>query len=598
MISQDSLSRLRRALRLVWESAPGWTLASTALLLIQGALPLVSLCLMRLIVNTVVAGLSKADRAATLRQFMLLVALSGGVALAAALCASLARLVNHAQAEAVTDHISGLLHAKSIQVDLEYYENAHYYDTLHRAQQEASYRPAQIVSGLVQTGQGLVSVLGIAGLLFSLHWAIGPVLVVAALPGAFARSTFARRLYRWEQKRTPAERQVWYYNRLLTEEPSAKEVRLFGFGRVFIQRFCDLRRQLRGERLHIDVGRAAAESTTALIEIGAAFGLCAFMGYQALYGLLSVGDLVMYFQAVQRAQGFLGQILSSSSELYESQLFLSSLFAFLELQPKVAGPRRPVPLPRRMRDGIAFEQVSFQYPGSARKVLDNVSLTIRAGEHVALVGENGAGKSTLAKLLGRLYDPTAGIITLDGIDLRQFDIDALRSQISIAFQDYVQYQLTAAENIWLGNVASPPDPIRIAAAAHQAGAHDAISRLTHGYETRLGKWFDGAEELSIGEWQKVVLARAFLRDAPIVILDEPTSAMDARAEYELFQRFHQLTEGRTAILISHRLSTVRMADRIYVLENGRIAESGSHDELVSRGERYATLFETQAQHYR
>jgi ATP-binding cassette subfamily B protein len=231
-------------------------------------------------------------------------------------------------------------------------------------------------------------------------------------------------------------------------------------------------------------------------------------------------------------------------------------------------------------------------------VLDDISLTIRPGEHVALVGENGAGKTTLIKLLCRLYDPTEGVITLDSVDLRQLDIEALRREISIVFQDYARYQLTAQENIWLGNVELPPDAERIVTAARQAGADDVIARLRHGYETTLGKWFEGGEELSVGEWQKVALARAFLRDAQIIVLDEPTSAMDAQAEYALFQRFHRLAEGRTAVLISHRLSTVRMADCIYVLENGRIVESGTHDDLIYRGGRYSLLFETQAQYYR
>jgi ATP-binding cassette subfamily B protein len=251
-----------------------------------------------------------------------------------------------------------------------------------------------------------------------------------------------------------------------------------------------------------------------------------------------------------------------------------------------------------MQTGIAFDHVSFQYPTGTREVLEDISLTIRPGEVVALVGENGSGKTTLIKLLCRLYDPASGIITLDGIDLRQLETTALRREISVIFQDYAQYHLTARENIWFGNVALPPDQERIAAAARHAGADEVIAGLPQGYETILGKWFEDGEELSVGEWQKVALARAFLRDAQIIVLDEPTSALDARAEYEVFKKFRQLAAGRTVILISHRFSTVRMADRIFVLEGGRIIESGAHDELVRLGGTYARLFETQAQYYR
>ena len=367
---------------------------------------------------------------------------------------------------------------------------------------------------------------------------------------------------------------------------------------MFARRFSELRRRIRRERLGIDSRRSLAEMAASVVEIGAMFGLYAFVGYRTMRGLLTMGDLVMFFQAVQRGQGFLGQLLGGLSDLYESHLFLTNLYEFLELKPKIVAPARPAPVHRPLRTGLVFDHVSFRYSDDGRPVLDDLSLTIRPGEHVALVGENGAGKTTLIKLLCRLYDPTQGAITLDGVDLRQLDLEALRREISIVFQDYAHYQLTARENIWLGNIDAPPDLAGIQAAALQAGADDVIARLKHGYETVLGKWFEGGEELSVGEWQKVALARAFLRQSQIIVLDEPTSAMDARAEYELFQRFHRLAAGRTALLISHRLSTVRMADRIYVLEDGKVLESGTHEELVYRGGKYSCLFETQARNYR
>ncbi len=328
------------------------------------------------------------------------------------------------------------------------------------------------------------------------------------------------------------------------------------------------------------------------------FGSYGFIAYRTVQGNITLGDLVMYFQAFQRGQGYLRNMMNSLASLYEDNLFLSHLYEFLNLKPQVVQPVHPQPVPQMRQAGIMFDHVSFQYPGSAHEVLKDISLTIRPGEVVALVGENGSGKTTLVKLLCRLYDPVEGVVTFDGINLRQFETTMLRREISVIFQDYVHYHLTARENIWFGNTNVMPDDERVVAAARYSGADEVIESLPQGYETMLGKWFKDGEELSIGEWQKIALARAFLRQAQIIVLDEPTSSLDARAEYEVFQRFQQLAADRTAILISHRFSTVRMADRIYVMHDGKIIENGSHDELIRLGGTYAHLFEIQAQSYR
>jgi ATP-binding cassette subfamily B protein len=328
------------------------------------------------------------------------------------------------------------------------------------------------------------------------------------------------------------------------------------------------------------------------------FGSFAFILYRASHGALTVGDVVMYYQAFQRGQDFLKEILSGLAGLYEDHLFLASLYEFLDIDRRVVEPAIPKPVPRPIRSGIVFDGVSFQYPGAPRKVLQDVTLTIRPGEHVALVGANGSGKTTLVKLLCRLYDPTGGSITVDGIDLREFESTALRREMAAVFQDWAAYHVTARDNIWFGDPRPECDSARIRRAAQDSGADEVISRLSNGYETVLGRWFENGEEVSMGEWQKIALARAFVRDTQIVVLDEPTSFLDVEAEYEVFNRFRQLAAGRSTILISHRLSTVRMADRIYVLEDGRIAESGTHDDLVRRGGVYARLFETQARSYR
>jgi ATP-binding cassette subfamily B protein len=329
----------------------------------------------------------------------------------------------------------------------------------------------------------------------------------------------------------------------------------------------------------------------------AVFGVYGLVAYRAVQGSMSVGDLVMYYQAFQRGQEFLREVLGGIAGLYEDQLFLAALFEFLDLTPRTPPPAVRRPVPRPMASGIAFEDVTFRYPGSARNAVERVSFRIGPGEYVALVGENGSGKTTLIKLLCQLYDPTAGAIRIDGIDLREFSRGALRREIGVIFQDFARYNLTARENIWVGNVALRHDDPRIVDAARRSGAHEVIE-TRGGYDAALGKWLDDGEELSAGEWQKIALARAFLRDAQVIVLDEPTSALDPRAEYEVFTTMRRLSEGRATIVISHRFSTVRDADRILVLDAGCLVESGSHDQLIRLGGRYARLFETQARYYR
>jgi ATP-binding cassette subfamily B protein len=589
---------LGRALRLVWQNTRGWTIAGSALLFIQGVLPLAALYLMKLMIDAVTNGITAPDKAVAFGRIAVLIGLAGLVALLNAVCKSISQLIHEAQSQVITDRISDILHAKSVEVDLEYYENPRYFDTLHRAQQEAPSRPTHIVNGLVQVGQNSLSLLAMAGLLFSFHWSVAVILFIAVIPGIFVRLKYSGRMFRWQREQTPTERQSWYYHWMLTGDWHAKEIRLFNLGALFIRRFRDLRRRLRRERIEIARKRSIAELAAQTIATLAVFGSYAFIAYRTVQGNISLGDLVMYTQAFQRGQGFLQQILSGLAGLYEDNLFLSNFYEFLDLKPKVIPPQHPKPIPRPMKTGIVFDRVSFRYPGVDRTALKDISLSIGPGEHVALVGENGAGKTTLIKLLCRLYDPMGGAITLDGIALGEYDIKGLRREISVILQDYARYHTTARENIWFGDISVLHEGPRMMEAARQSGANRVIEKLPAGYETILGKWFEDGEELSIGEWQKVALARAFMRNSQIIVLDEPTSSLDAMAEYEVFQKFRDLARGRTAILISHRFSTVRMADRIFVLENGRLTDSGTHDELMHRGGTYSRLYEAQASHYR
>ncbi len=594
-----AIRQLSRAVRFVWESSHGWTIANIVLLLAQGILPIVGLYIMKLVIDSITVAITSAKVGIDFAHIGLLIGLEGLVALILALCSVLSSWVNDIHSDILTDYMHKMIHAKSIEVDLEYYESAKYYDTQHRALTEASFRPSKVLNDLVKFWQNGISLLAMAGLLFSFHWAIVFVLLFTVVPGIFIRIRYSNVLYQWRRGRTSTERKVRYFHWMLAGDVMAKEIRLFDLGKIFMEKYADLRAQLRDERRRITTKRTFAETVNQVATNTAIFGSYGFIAYRTFHGLITMGDLLLYYRAFQSGLGFLRGMLGSMADLYEDNMYLSDLFEFLSLNRKVKECHHPIPVPRPIQKGIEFERVSFQYPaGADRMALQEVSFSIRPGETIALVGENGSGKTTLIKLLTRLYDPSSGSITIDGIDLRDFKLEELRSEFSVIFQDFARYNLTAKENIGLGNTCLLTDLGRIKFAATRSGADKAISKLKLGYDNILGKWFEDGEELSIGEWQKVALARALIRDAQILILDEPTSSMDAKAEYEVFKRYRQMSDGKTTILISHRFSTVRMADTIYVLHNGRIVESGSHEELIRRGAQYAQMFEIQAKAYR
>lgn len=590
--------RLDRAIHFVWQAAPGWTLVNLVMIFILGVLPLLTLYLMKLIVDTVTFAMNSPDKATDFKRVGILIALAGGATILNAICQLVANLVREVQSLTVTDYIYDILHTQSIKVDLEYYENPHYFDTLRRAQQEGPFRPTHIINNLVAVGQNGISLIAVTGLLFYFHWSIAAILFLSVIPGIFVRIRYSNKMYYWQRKRTQTERKAEYFNLMLTGENYAKELRLFEFGNLFKHKFSNLRKILRLERLTISKSRSFADFIAQSAAIIPVFGSFVFIAYRTIHSMITLGDMVMFFQAFQKGLNCLKEVLAGIANLYEDNLFLYNLFEFLDLKPKVKKPASSHPIPKPIKDGIIFDNVTFKYPTGKRTVLKDISLSIKPGEVIALVGENGSGKTTLIKLLCRLYDPTGGAITIDSINLKQFETNSLRREISVIFQDYAHYYMTARENIWLGDIDLQPDDIKIADAACNSGADELISRLPKGYETTLGKFFDQGEQLSIGEWQKIALARAFLRNAQIVVLDEPTSSMDAKSEYEVFKKFRDLVKGHTAILISHRFSTVKMADRIFVLENGKVLESGSHKQLLSHNGKYAQLFEKQAQHYK
>lgn len=587
---------LGRAVALVLKSSRGLTAANLLLTVVQGLLPLVPLYLMKLLIDSI-EGVITGGSATSFRHIGVLIAIMGGAALLTALFRSVGSIVEQTQASVVTDYMQDILHGKSLDVDLAYYEDSRFYDTLHRAQGEAPFRPTSIVNGLISTAQNSVSLLAMVGLLLSFHWIVAVVLIAAALPGVFVKLKFSKKSWKWQRERTETERRAWYKHWLLTSSGHAKEIRIFGMGEYFREKYRDLRTVLRTEMLGIARKRAAEDLGTQVVATTLVYGSLAFIAWQAFGGLITIGGMVMYFQAFQKGLGYLKGLLGSLAGLYEGNLFLSNLFDFLDIEPSVVDPPEPAPFPSSIHEGIIFENVSFEYSSGSGMVLENIDLAIRPGEMLALVGENGSGKTTLVKLLCRLYDPASGVISVDGTPIRNFRLEDHRRNISVIFQEYARYHLTAGQNISLGDIQHSPDDSAIRKAAATAGVDSLIESLPDGYDTVLGRWFKNGKELSIGEWQKIALARAFIRDAPIVILDEPTSALDARSELDVFTKFRELVQGKTSVIISHRFSTVRMADRIAVMHKGRIIEHGTHTELMAEKGKYSEMYTIQASAY-
>lgn len=598
---RDALAQLPylpRALALVWTAARGWTVAWAVLLLVQGLLPVATVTLTRLLVDSLVAAVGSGGAWESVRPTLVLAALVAGVMLVTQLLGSATGYVRTAQSELVRDHITALIHRKSIAVDLAFYDLPEYYDHLHRARIEGSHRPVALLESIGGLLQNSITLVSMGAVLIPYGIWLPVALLVSTLPAFYVVLRYGLRQHKWRLRTTPDERRAWYYYWLLTARESAAEIRLFGLGDHFRSAYQTLRRRLRNERLQLAKDQGLAElgaGAAALVVTAAAM---ASMVWRALQGLVSLGDLALFYQAFNQGQGLMRSLLGNAGQVYSNSLFLGNLFEFLELEPQVVDPPHPALLPVRLTEGVRgpsihFRDITFRYPGSQRPVLDAFNLAIPAGRIVAIVGPNGAGKSTLIKLLCRFYDPEIGRIEVDGVDLRDMSIEELQCSITVLFQEPVHYNATVAENIALGDLAALPSAAQIEVAARAAGADEPIARLPQGYDTSLGKWFAGGTELSVGEWQRIALARAFLRQAPIMVLDEPTGAMDSWAEADWLQRFRRLAAGHTAIVITHRFTTAMHADIIHVMDDGQIVESGSHHELLAHGGRYAQSWTAQ-----
>jgi len=587
-----------RAVRLLWTSSRGYTLASVVVVLMQAVLSVAALVLLKQIIDAVVIHATGPAPQNFFGPVAILIGAASLVALFMALLGSLDTGIAQIHADLVRDHMHGLVHAKATAVDLAYYENTEYFDTLHRVQVEAPERATNILSSLLQIGRASVTLVAISGLLFLFHWWVVLVLILGDLPGATVRLRAAWQKYRWERDSTPADRRARYFSMLLSTRYVAQEVRLFGLGNLFARRFQIIRRTLREERKRLVRRHVSADAVAQFGAAIAMFFIYGFIAYQALNGVITLGDVAMYFAAFQRGRGLLRELLFGIARFYENSLFLSEFSEFLALKQHVTEPSDPVPVPMPLGKGVVFDNVGFRYPGARRAALEEINLTARPGECIAIVGQSGSGKTTLVKLLCRMYDPTRGRITVDDVPLQQFSKQQWRKGISAYFQESGKYYIAARDNISFGDFSKKEDDQAIIAAARRSGAHEVIEQLHKGYDTVLGTVLEQGSELSTGEWQKVALARTYFRDARILILDEPTNAMDALSEQRSLEAIWDVAPDCITVLISHRLSAVRRADRIYMMSAGRIVESGTHVELLKTGNRYSKMFDAQARYYR
>ncbi|MEI7873535.1 MAG: ABC transporter ATP-binding protein [Alphaproteobacteria bacterium] len=601
-----ALKTLRPFMAMVWQTSPSLTMGLLVLRVLRALLPVISLYIGKLIIDDVVMLLQLPDRpvkwqgwmeSGHLRWLGILLLSEFGLAVLSDGLARVVALLDGLLAEKVTNRSSVRLMEHAATLDLEDFEDAEFQDQLERARRQTSGRMT-LLGQLFTQAQNIVTVTSFAaGLVFYSPWLI-LLLLVALVPGFLGEAHFNARTYTLDFGRTPERRELDYVRQTAASVETAKEVKIFGLHSFLIDRYRRLAADFYEANRRLALRRAGWGGLFTAIGTAGYYAAYAYIVWRTLAGEFSIGDLTFLAGSFLRLRSLLESLLTGISSTAAQALYFNDLFSFFDMKPEILSKANALPFPSPIREGFIFDNVGFIYPGAERWAVRNLSFTLKAGEVVALVGENGAGKTTLVKLLTRLYDPDEGRILLDGRDLRDYDLEALRGSMGVIFQDFVRYNFSAGDNVAVGRIDARDDHARVARAASRSQADEVIERLPGGYDQRIGKRFKNGVELSGGEWQKIAIARAYMREAEVLILDEPTAALDARAEFEVFQRFKELSRGKTAILISHRFSSVRMADRILVLADGKVEAAGTHDELVAQNGRYAELFELQAAGYR
>ena len=601
-----ALRNLPPFLRLIWKTSPAMTAGTLAIRLLRALLPIATLYVGKLIIDEVIrlaqvpsppSGIGDWLASGLADRLLGLVALELGLAVLSDVLGRIVALLDSLLGELVTNASSIALMEHAATLDLEDFEDSELQDQLDRARRQTTGRMT-LMGQLFGQAQDIVTIVSFAaGLVVYAPWLI-VLLAIALVPAFLGEAYFNAQSYSLSYMRTPERRQLDYVRQTGASVETAKEVKIFGLNAFLIDRYRRLAGDFYQDNRRLALRRAGwGGILTALGTLGY-YAAYAWLIWRTLAGQFTIGDLTFLAGSFRRLRTLLEGLLTGFSQTAGQALYLDDLFSFFEIVPEISSPKDPRPFPVPIRQGFVFEDVGFIYPGAERWAVRHLDFTLHAGEVLALVGENGAGKTTLVKLLARLYDPDEGRILLDGHDLREYDLEELRANLGVIFQDFVRYHLTAAENIAVGRIEARDDRARIEQAAERSLADEVIERLPAGYDQVIGKRFRTGVELSGGEWQKVAIARAYMRDAQLLILDEPTAALDARSEFQVFQRFKELSEGRTAVLISHRFSSVRMADRILVLADGQVEAMGTHEELLAQRGRYAELFELQAAGYR
>jgi ATP-binding cassette subfamily B protein len=597
----SALRHLPAFLKLIWHTSPALALANIALRLVRAFLPLATLYLGKLIIDDVVALTRLPAPARVLTPVLTLVALEFGLVLLADALGRGVALLDSLLGDLFANQSSIRLMEHAAELDLDQFEDSTFYDKLERARRQTLSRTVLMSQVLAQGQDAVTLVLLAAGLVAFQPWLLG-LLLLAVVPAFLGESHFNERSYSLSHSWTPERRELDYLRQTGASDETAKEVKIFGLSGFLVNRFRELSDDFYRQNKSLVLRRAGWGALFAAVGAAGYYGAYVYIIARTVSGSISLGQLTFLAGSFARLRGLLEGILSRFSSVADGALYLQDFFDFFALRPCIVRQAttgdKARPFPRPIRQGFEFENVGFQYKNGTKWAIRNLTFKLQAGEKLALVGENGAGKTTLVKLLARLYDPSEGRILLDGHDLREYDPAELRQEIGVIFQDFVRFQLPAGQNLAVGRIEERDNQPRIVTAAQQSLADTVIAKLPGGYDQMIGRRFNGGVDLSGGEWQKIALGRAYMRDAQLLILDEPTAALDARAEFEVFERFKELTQGKTAVLISHRFSTVRMADRILVIENGQFVEIGSHEELLAKSGRYAELFALQAAGYR